>query len=750
MYSIKGTLLSILLIRNFAVDAQNYVWAQDYLSGIRTVNVITTDDSANVYVGGTNRDEFNFFIDKTDPSGQLIWSVSLPSDDSYWITDVKAAKDSNKIFCATSSIIYTISQSGISQQILWVNQNIGNIAIQNSSLYFTLFSANEGGGLYIGDTAYANVSGFSLIVKYDLNTDRVVWIKPLDQTAGINSLSAMKLDTAGNIFICGSIGTYISPGGSIVNCPDTTIFGDTILICHGFSNGFVAKFDSTGNFVWVKDYGTSGTYYSVPGMSIDSQQQIYFSVQSNTAASPTALVKLNNNGQEIWNKRYWHKSNWSSITCAQNNIYVAGNDWNISNDTLNLNGTVLTNSFNNYVVCLDTGGNFSWISVYPENPMGLAYITNIAAAKNGLVYSAGVFQGSVNIGNSFLLNSKYPVMQIDGPYFQYLALLYDNSVSSSGNAAIKGRIYFDNNDNCIFDSGDSAAKYFGIIATPGNYITTSDSNGFYSLIVPADSYVVNEILPYLDAGSITQVCPGNMHYTTGPLTGNEVDTAYDFSNRQYNCEYTKIFAPEYYQYVKCDTTFTIPLNFCNYTSIVSDSIILKLDISDSVSFINTNPPFDYRDSLNNSFIFQNFILPADTCIEILVSGLRMCNNAELLGAVNFYPFVISAQVPESCVNSINTDSFNLSTNFTDISNLPQEISLKIYPNPFQDVLFIQLSGSSENGILTLYDIFDREIKSLPVKYLNKTSINLDFLSKGAYVLNFQSSEGFASRLIIKQ
>jgi uncharacterized repeat protein (TIGR01451 family) len=56
---------------------------------------------------------------------------------------------------------------------------------------------------------------------------------------------------------------------------------------------------------------------------------------------------------------------------------------------------------------------------------------------------------------------------------------------------ITGRVYIDANSNGILDAGESGFAQTKIEVQPGNYIVTTDSNGFYSLNTDTGAYAIN-------------------------------------------------------------------------------------------------------------------------------------------------------------------------------------------------------------------------------------------------------------------
>ena len=79
-------------------------------------------------------------------------------------------------------------------------------------------------------------------------------------------------------------------------------------------------------------------------------------------------------------------------------------------------------------------------------------------------------------------------------------------------------------------------------------------------------------------------------------------------------------------------------------------------------------------------------------------------------------------------------------------------ALQIFPNPAEDILHVQVTGSNEKAILQIIDQSGRKVKEERI-ILNGTSsfsIDIEELSKGAYNLLLKSSTLNEHQKFIKQ
>ena len=196
---------------------------------------------------------------------------------------------------------------------------------------------------------------------------------------------------------------------------DTAEFSSTVsLISAGGNDIFVSKYNTNGQLVWAKRFGSteSDKGYSLMTNSNGDvfltgfySAHIYF---DNIHLTPAGLsdvytLKMNSSGVVQWAKKGagTGEDRGKGITFDNNgNIYVAGyftNQATFSGTTITNNGT--TGSF---LVKYDANGQLIWIK---SNCCGTSEYDGIAIDENGFVYTTGYFEGSVTIGNTTLTSS---------------------------------------------------------------------------------------------------------------------------------------------------------------------------------------------------------------------------------------------------------------------------------------------------------------------------------------------------------
>lgn len=176
--------------------------------------------------------------------------------------------------------------------------------------------------------------------KYTANGD-CVWAKTLDASSSSGSLgTSIAVDTAENVYITGAFFGVVD-----FNPSNQTLYQ---MSSSGDLDGFVAKYDSNGNFKWVKSEG---------GLLFDI----------------TNSVALDGTG----------------------NVYVAGIYKSLNFETLG--GVAPFSSLGEediFFAKYDTAGVFQWAKTIGNSGRDLA--TSIAVDKLGSAYLTGSFKGSVD------------------------------------------------------------------------------------------------------------------------------------------------------------------------------------------------------------------------------------------------------------------------------------------------------------------------------------------------------------------
>ena len=288
---------------------------------------VMVDSSGNTYTSGwfagtadfdpgtgvynlTSRGDYDIFVTKLDPSGNFVWAKQMggTGDDKSYANSI----DTN-----------------------------GNVYVEGS--FSGTANFNPGGTYNL--TAKGSYDGF--IVKLD-NDGNFVWAKQIGGIGASVNSEYVVVDSNNNfnVYITGSfIGTVdFDPGAGVSNMSSSPI---------GVYDIFVYKLDSSGNFIWAKQMGGTGTDISYHAI-LDSSGNIYTTgIFQNTA------------------------------------------DFDPGAGTYNLTSA---GSFDIFVSKLDSSGNFVWIKQMGGTGDDRSFA--IKVDSNGNVYTTGWFSGTTNFNPS--------------------------------------------------------------------------------------------------------------------------------------------------------------------------------------------------------------------------------------------------------------------------------------------------------------------------------------------------------------
>ncbi|MGV3610853.1 MAG: SBBP repeat-containing protein [Fluviicola sp.] len=379
----------ILLFLSKVSFSQSFGWSQSFGSanGDDKPNSIKTDENGNVYTAGTFTGVLNYNVNGT-PSSMT----------SYGFEDM------------------FLSKSDSSGNIIWMNHYGGmfvdecsSIFIDNAGNIYATGSFSYNGSFYI-DTSFTGLDSYGgadcFIAKID-PTGTLVWVK---QIGGPNDDKGMmiKLDSNNDILISGFFNGTADFDPSSNNYLLTELGTSTTA-----TDAFIAKYDSSGNFVWAKQFGGSLSQTLLPTLGIDSLGNVYGSgtfeftadfdpssnVQSITSngARDVFLLKLDDGGEFIWSKRIG--SNFTEfvggIDLNNGKIAITGSfslttDFDLGAGIYNLTALGSTDAF---VAEYDLDGGLLWAKQFGGTALNNVITQSIKTDIEENVYVCGRFSG---------------------------------------------------------------------------------------------------------------------------------------------------------------------------------------------------------------------------------------------------------------------------------------------------------------------------------------------------------------------
>lgn len=510
-------------------------------------SAIALDDQGNTYVAGSFTNSLDLdgngplppiysngqlayssmgFLAKTDPNGNVLWSIPFLSD---------------------------------------INSTAASIAIdENGNILVTgLFRGTVDFDPSPASASKTAIANDMFVAKYDEN-GTYIWSKNVGATSAIVESKSIVSDLFGNVFITGRFANGANP---VDFDPGTGVY---LLDVGTYSHTFLLKLNPNGLFLFAKEYGSGTSYGNC--LTVDANNNIYlggyfygninFSSVSSTAfnsyqnSQDGYFAKLDNNGNHILSKRIWGPDSESINSIgvdSEGRISVTGIFTNsIGFDDLGLQQETSAGSIDAFLAQYEPNGEYRW--AFRLGASGDDRALSLAIDGNDNVYTSGYYTSSFfpdpsntaiilpNSGSYGGFISKYnslgeyiSVVSVNGVGTdQILSIAVNgNDVCASGH--FSSSVDFDNSQNYSYLAASSARDIF-----VSKYSQTCNN---YS-----SNYQVSSCDSYLDTLS------GNTYTTSGQYYSDYTSILGCDSSVQLNL----IIHPQ-------DTTYLNELSCLSYT-----------------------------------------------------------------------------------------------------------------------------------------------------------------------------------------
>jgi len=270
-------------------------------------------------------------------------------------------------------------------------------------------------------------SGNSYITGYFYGTASFGSTTLTTTGSGAVDIFVAKLDSSGNWLWAKQAGgnnwdvgfgiATDSSGNSYVTgfFAESASFGSTTLTSSGGEDIFVAKLDSSGNWLWAKQAGGTSPDYGW-GIAIDSSENSYVTGYfEGTASFGTTnltssgvqdifIAKLDSSGNWLWVKQAGG-NNWDVgfgiATDSSGNSYITG----LFAEFASFGSTTLTSSGQDdiFVAKLDNNGNWLWVKQAGGISSDEGFAITTDSSENS--YVTGYYQGTASFGSIELTSS---------------------------------------------------------------------------------------------------------------------------------------------------------------------------------------------------------------------------------------------------------------------------------------------------------------------------------------------------------
>ncbi len=305
----------------------NLLWAKSntgvYISGYSNpVHNITVDNENNILITGRCIEELQYF--DTSIVITTLDSALVTYPYPYWY-----------YYYASIGFLAKYSSDG---NFLWVKE-LGGSSCEPASVKTdnsdNIFVTGQFNNTAYFDTIMIEPYGYDIfLVKYSSDGD-LQWVETAGGSAGDKGFD-ISVDNDNNVYLTGSIQG------------DNIQFGGNIIFSHAWTDAYYAKYDSTGDFKWVKPIGTSHNITNIT---------------SNFGAS---------------------------LFIRDNYLYLLGSFM----DSLNFNGIILEDYFGKsmFIVKMDLDGNVLKAGQYAKTGSGWIWTQELTLDNNNDIYFIANYQ----------------------------------------------------------------------------------------------------------------------------------------------------------------------------------------------------------------------------------------------------------------------------------------------------------------------------------------------------------------------
>jgi len=412
-----------------------------------------TPDGGFIAAGhtGSGPDLHDVFLVKYDPFGNEQWRRTYGGLEHEIIDDFKQASDGGYLLSGST---FTTGGNGFD---FWLTKTdrLGNVIW--SKTYGT--AATE----FARAVVETSDGGYALVGRSDDGLDVGILLVKTDADGN---------ETWSNLY--GGVGEDEAWGIAETLDNQLVITGQSTSFGAGDQDVYLAKIALDGSFQWFQTFGGTDDDFAFDVLPLATGGMLVGGTTRSFGAGDydVYLLKITDNGTLNWQKTYGGAfGEWGTYIAAlpAGGFALAGS----------------TQSFNNlqddlYLVRTDADGNQLWQRSYGQAQKDIPHSLALAP-DDGFLIAAHSRDDDAN-GN--VLNSQGYLLRLDaqgGLLTNYL----------------QGRIFFDENNDCLPSLGEAGFGGWYLTATGANatYYGLTDADGNYSILTDSGSYTLQLISP---------------------------------------------------------------------------------------------------------------------------------------------------------------------------------------------------------------------------------------------------------------
>ncbi|MFH2143851.1 MAG: SBBP repeat-containing protein [Bacteroidota bacterium] len=563
-----------------------------FFAGPNPISPLIVDKNDNVYILAGEQDSLtgqNLVTLKYDSSGVFQWSATYNGPDS--LDDYPraiAVDDSGNVYITghsktallnnpTDIVTIKYNSLGLQQWIKFYDDP------SNKDDYAGLIAVDDSGNVYVtghkGPTT-PNMMGF-ITIKYN-SAGIEQWNSAYSNTSGYNLQNVpgiLQVDSSGNVYVCGGF--------------NYNALGDKRLL--------IIKYNSLGDTLWTAK-GIPINSDCCGFTKIDFKQDVNGNIHiaAIQSSEPPKVVKIlydsggNDLGNTILGTTFFDSTGIIyNIKQDENyNIYLSG-----------INYTVINSIYESKIITvkINSNGNEEWGAIF--NPGGEDLACGLALDNAENVYITG------------------------WSYTPDWSMAYAPIIKYCGrcNSIIRGNIFIDLNADCIKDSTEVSFKNLIVQATPGPYYATTDSIGYYAILVPQGAFIVNEIVnSYWNI-----LCPVSGNYSVTLVDSGDVSFNNNFANEiGINCPLMTVDISTWALRPCSTSVYTV--QYCNNGTIAADSAYIEVEFDNDITPVSST--LNWSSQNGNIYTFNIGTVVPQQCSNFYITANVSCNA--LLGSTH--------------------------------------------------------------------------------------------------------------------
>lgn len=357
------------------------------------------------------QDDYFKFIGNTPPAGPVVEEAQQIGTTGIDFVFNSTADSKGNLYIGGGTG-GSLGQSNTGLRDAWVTkfdskgnqQWIQQFGTENSESVWAL--ANYGDNTYAAGNTTSDLAGINktgvdedvYLSKFDSDGNQL-WTRQFGSSTFDQSF-AVATDSKGNIYQSGY--TIGNVGGINNNIRDTQPATDS----------FLTKFDSDGNPLWTRQFGTF-TNDDTYGLAVDKDDNVFLGGWTlgdlggtNAGVYDTWITKFDGDGNQLWTEQFGtpdYEFLWGLDTDSKGNVYTSG--WTLGD----LGGTN-AGSYDTWLAKYDGNGNQLWTRQFGTSGDDGTFLNNLKVDSNDNIFLTGYTDsdlGGENAGSYDIWVAKY-------------------------------------------------------------------------------------------------------------------------------------------------------------------------------------------------------------------------------------------------------------------------------------------------------------------------------------------------------